>query len=608
MTTTVFDFSHPPFDSLDPQEREDIERSIDVEFFPAEHHIIRQGETVDALYLIIKGIVRELGDLDQNAILNAYVEHNCFDIRSIISGHAGTTLVAGEDTLVFRLPRETVLRLIDRNPMFGAFFYQNVAKRLAILAHRPHQQAMQSMLMARVEEAFIRESPYLPHDATVLDAALFMHDAHASSILVRNATGRTGIYTQSDLRNFVIGGRNARTSPVADLAHYDLHCVEADDPIYRAMLIMTRHTIQRVVVKRRGEIIGVLEQIDLLSFLNDHSHLVSAQIERARSLEDLHAAWRNTDQLIAMLHTNGVKVTLIANLMGELRHKLHARIFELLAPPELLENTCLLALGSEGRAEQILKTDQDNALVIRDGYEHPALDAVCAQFNEALIEFGYPPCPGGIMIRNAEWRRQVSDFKALINTWLDSASGENMLNFAIWIDAYPVCGKRELFEPLRDYYLRNMNNDPSFFARFSFPIEQFDIPLDLFSRLVTDKGAKRNQLDLKKGGIFPLVHGVRSLALEAGIEQRNSYRRIESLTRLQVIPAVLAQDLSESLAFLQSLQLKHGLQKHMRGQPIDNLIDPDGLTTLERDLLKDTLAVVKRFKQHLRHHFRLNSL
>ncbi|MDR2872483.1 MAG: DUF294 nucleotidyltransferase-like domain-containing protein [Xanthomonadaceae bacterium] len=608
MTIVLFDFSQPPFDSLIHQERQHVEKSIDIQFFPEGHPIIKYGEPVEALYVLIKGIVKEAGSVDKDAMLTAYTENDCFDTRSLIDGKAGTTLIASEDSIVACLPREVIFELIDGNPLFGAFFYQDVAKRLAALAHRPHQQALQSMLMAKVEQAFIREPSWLASNATVWDAARLMRDARTSSILVRNEAGEAGIYTQSDLRNFVIGHQNADECAVADLANYGLYSVEADDSIYHAMLIMTRHTIQRVVVTRRDEIIGILDQVDLLSFLNDHSYLVSAQIERARSIGDLHAAWRNTDQLITMLHDNGVRVTLIANLVGELRHKLYARIFELIAPIEILENTCLLALGSEGRGEQILKTDQDNALIIEDGFSHPDLERVCQQFNDTLIQFGYPPCPGGIMVRNPQWRNEVSGYRRLINSWLDSASGENMMSLAIWVDAYPVCGKYRLFEELRDYWLRNMSHNAAFLARFVFPIEHFDIPLDLFSRLVTDKGRNRNQLDLKKGGIFPLVHGIRSLTLEMGLKQRNSYQRIDALIQHQAIPAVLAQDLAESLAFLQSLQLKYGLQKQVRGQSMDNLIDPGQLTTLERDLLKDTFAVVKRFKQYLRHHYRLNAL
>lgn len=605
MNSMSFDFSHSPFDDLNTNERELVTQAIDIEYFPSGTPIITVDAPVDAFYVLIKGAVAEQRD---NEIVSAYGVNDSFDTRSLISGRANAQITALEDTLAFRIPRAVILTLTERNPLFGAYFFQDVAKRLSALAHRSHQQAVQSMMLARVEQAFIREPFWLDENATVLDAAQLMRNSRTTSILVRTCDGRTGIFTQSDLRNFVIDGRSAKTVKVAELAHYELLTVDASDPIHYAILIMTRHSIQRVVVTRDGAVIGVLEQVELLAFITHNSHLVTAQIERAQSIEDLHQAWCNTDQLIATLHQNGIKVTLIAELMGVLRHKLHERIFSLLAPAEMFAHVCLLALGSEGRGEQILKTDQDNALVIEDGYTHPDLADICRKFSETLIEFGYPRCQGDIMVSNPFWQRSVTSYKKLINDWIDNASGDSIMQLAIWSDARPVCGQHTLFKEVHGYLLRNLSRNDSFLARFAQPIEQFDTPLDFFSRLVTNKGKDRSQLDLKKGGIFPLVHGLRSLALEAGLEVNNSYKRIDALAQKDILTPVMAQDLAESLAFLQGLQLKYGLQKLAVGQPMSNLVDPRQLTTLERDLLKDTFAVVKAFKQKLRTRYRMYAL
>ena len=137
-------------------------------------------------------------------------------------------------------------------------------------------------------------------------------------------------------------------------------------------------------------------------------------------------------------------------------------------------------------------------------------------------------------------------------------------------------------------------------------MEQFATPINLFSRLITQAGSK--SLDIKKGGIFPLVHGLRSLALEYRLDARNSYQRLQQLIDLHHLPESFGRDLSESLAFLQGLQLKAGLRQLAMDKPVDNLIDPAALTTLERELLKDSLGVVKQFRQLISHHFRLGYL
>ncbi|WP_028453362.1 putative nucleotidyltransferase substrate binding domain-containing protein [Chitinilyticum aquatile] len=602
--TTAFDFQHSPFDTLTPAEQQELAATLDILFYPAHTAILQPGDAVEHLHVMMKGAVEEEGGPNGTVY---YSEHEVFDSRALVNGTAGMSLHAREDTLLWRIPRDIILDLTRRNPRFAAYFYEDVARRLAALAHQPYREEQPSLMLTRVNQTRYSAPCWLDHNATVMDAARTMKREHATSILVRGEKG-TGIFTQSDLRNFVIDGLDPNTEPVEWHANYHLYTINETDYLHQAMLLMVRYTIQRLVVLRAGEICGILEQVDLLSSLANNPHSITGQIERASHVSELHAAAAAMQQLVSQLHGNGMKVTLIAALMSELRQKLLARLFTLLAPQDMLGHVCLLVLGSEGRGEQILRTDQDNALIIADGYQHPDLTAICQRFSEELIGMGYPPCPGGVMLNTPQWCRSTSSFRQQINAWTGDPSGENMMQLAIWIDARPVCGNSSLHAQLEQHLHRWLDGNAAFLARFAWPIELFEPPLTLFSRLVTDAGNDRQQLDLKKGGIFPIVHGIRSLALENGVSFSNTYERINALSGLPVLPPALAQDVSEALAFLQGLQLKSGLQQLAQKQPASNLIDPRELTTLERDLLKDALGVVKRFRQLLRHHFRLGAL
>ncbi|MDQ7989303.1 MAG: putative nucleotidyltransferase substrate binding domain-containing protein [Candidatus Dactylopiibacterium sp.] len=597
--TTPFDFSHAPFDCLTRDERERLSRHVDIAYFPAGTCLHEPGSHIDALYVILKGLVCEQED---GEILGYHGPQDSFDARAMLSGQVQRRLVAEEDTLVYCLPRAQVLELTQRNPVFGAFFYQDVAARFAVLANRPLEGQLQAMLMSRVDSAYLSPALWLEAHDTVLDAARLMKKHHASCVLVRSADG-PGIFTRSDLRDFVIGQENAGQAPLGPLSSRPLHAIEADRYLYHAQLQMASHVIQRLVVTHHGEIIGVLEQIELLSFLSSQSHIVLAQIERADTVAELLAASQRMETLVAVLHGQGVKVNLIADLLGELRRQLISRLFALLAPPGMLEHVCVLVLGSEGRGEQILKTDQDNALLIEDGYSHPDLAATCDRFTQTLLSFGYPPCPGGIMLSRPEWCCEVSTMRQRLLGWLRSANAENVMRLAIWADAIATAGRPDLLETVRLPALPEL--DDAFLARFALPVLQFDVPLGRFSRLLTAASNGHDHIDIKKGGIFPLVHGVRSLAIKHGVLATNSVERIEGLVTLGVLPGGLAQDLRETLAFLQALRLAHGLSALRRGRAADNLIDPDALSTLERDLLKDALGVVKRFCQVVAHHFQL---
>lgn len=601
--STPFDFSHAPFDCLTDVERQRLAKHVDIAYFPDGECLHEAGSVVETLYVVIKGLVAEQEDGEP---LGYYGPADSFDSRSMLGGTAQHRFAAAEDTLVFCLPRAIVLELTQRNPVFGAFFFQQVADRFAALANRPLQGQLQAMLMSRVDSAYLSPALWLDASDSVLDAAKLMKEHHATSVLVRDPEQRPGIFTRSDLRDFVISEKPAATTPLGPLARRPLHMITADDYLYRAQLEMASHTIQRLVVTRGDEVVGVLEQVELLSFLSNQSHIVLAQIERAASIDDLKAANASMDELIGLLHGNGVKVTMIADLLSELRRHLLGRLFTLLAPAEMLPHVCVLVLGSEGRGEQILKTDQDNALLIEDGYDDPRLREVCERFTQTLLAFGYPPCHGGIMLNQADWCCEQRTMRANLLRWIRSASAENVMRLAIWADARPIAGREDLLEAVRLDTLPEL--DAAFLSRFALPVLQFDVPLNFLSRLVVDAGSDRDRLDIKKGGIFPLVHGLRSMALRAGLHTSNSFRRIEELQAVRLLPAQLAQDLRETLVFFLGVRLQHGLAALGAGRRPDNLIDPAALSTLERDLLKDALGVVKRFRQHVESHFQLQRI
>jgi CBS domain-containing protein len=126
-----------------------------------------------------------------------------------------------------------------------------------------------------------------------------------------------------------------------------------------------------------------------------------------------------------MLQRGGMRIEIISKLVSELNGQIFAKLWSLLAPPELVQNSCLLVMGSEGRGEQILKTDQDNALLLRDGYMcHTDLAEITRQFSAALLTFGYPPCPGNIMVTNPQWCQNLAGFRETITQWLYGADPE----------------------------------------------------------------------------------------------------------------------------------------------------------------------------------------
>jgi CBS domain-containing protein len=496
-----------------------------------------------------------------------------------------------EEATCFLLPRAVVRGLADRNPAFAAFLYRDISRRLEALAERASGHELQPLMAARVREAFIRPPLYIDGGATVLDAAALMRTSHARSTLVRDGR-RVGIVTAGSLAGRVILDKVPLETRLRELARFDLVSVAADDCVFDALLAMTRHGIQRVVVHDGGAIVGTLDQVDVLSFLAHQSHIVAGRIDRASSIEELHGASDAIADQVRLLQRDGVGYERIARLVSELNRRLFARLYALVAPPEMVANSCLIVMGSDGRGEQVLRADQDNGLILRDGMDFPALDRVRADFTRCLGDFGYPPCDGKVMVDNPAWSKPLAAFRNSLKHWILMPEQDSALNLAIFCDSAPVAGDAALLADARAFMFSLLSDNPGFFQRFAEAIDAFEVPIGTFWRLFGAGGG----LDVKKVGLFPIVHGVRTLALALKLPETNTIERIRRLREHDALDPTLAKELAEAFAFLQGLRLRTRLAKSAAGVPVDNLVEPGRLGTLERDLLKDSLAIVKQLK------------
>ncbi|MBV2163496.1 MAG: CBS domain-containing protein [Comamonas sp.] len=602
----AFNFNASPFDCLSTDEQSLVRSNVDIAYFQPDAVVLDMGAAPTHLFVIIKGYVTQM---EGDEVQATYGPDDCFDGRSLIAGRASSRFIAAEEVLVYQLARATVQELIARNATFGALLFSDLGHKLSALAQRAEEHETQSLLLARVDQAFLRPAHTVPASASIVQVAQVFKAQRTTSVLVEDAArgaDALGIFTATSLQHAILDGRPLDVLPVGALATYPVVTVQASDTIGDAMAVLLRSRVHRlVVVDEAGRVQGLLRALDLFSFVANQSHLVGVQIEQAHSLDDLQHAAALITQLIAALHRGGMRIGLMTRLVQQLNTRLFERAWEMIAPADLLANSCLFVMGSEGRGEQLLKTDQDNGLLLRDGYTPPDdLAAICQQFSDALAAFGYPECPGRIMLNNPAWRGTVAEFSQRVRRWLLMPEGDDLMNLGIFLDAHAVAGDASLLTRVRDS-LREMTVESDVqVARFAAAVDAFGTPASWWGRLIGRDDAQ--QINLKKAGLFPIVHGVRSLALAQGIAAASTAERLDALVAQQVLDATLGQELLESLHFLMRLRLQAGLDEWTLNRPITGKVDPMKLSSLERDLLKDTLAVVKRFKAVLHQRLRLD--
>ena len=604
----AFNFLASPFDCLTQDQQRLVRDSVDIAYYPEGAVIFDVGSVPAHLCVMIKGYVTQM---DGDEVLASYGPEDCFDGRGLVAGKISSKFIASEEVLTYQLARQTVNDLIADNATFGALLFSDLSHKLSTLSQRQSQHELHSLTMSRVDEAFLRPAYFVTADTDILSIVKIFNTQRTSNVLVRDESvdpPALGIFTATALQRAILTGTPLDQLPVKGLANFSLITISPDAQVGDALAQMLRYRVHRVVVADGPKVIGVLEALDLFSFLSNHSHLITLQIDTAADLPALAAAASKITRMISVLYRGGTRINLIAQLVQELNARLFERAWTLIAPKDLVQNSCLFVMGSEGRGEQLLKTDQDNALILRDGYQAPDdLVEICNRFSQALQEFGYPECPGHIMLNNPQWRKNAQDFSAMVKDWLLFPSPDSLMNLAIFMDAHAVCGDSKLLRQVQNSIVQLATDNDAMLGRFAAAVDAFGNETGWWNKLLGLSDSDQ-AMNIKKEGIFPLVHGVRSLALASRLSDTNTFARIEALQKLSVLSSETAADLTQSLQFLMGVRLKTGLDELDKGRQVSGGIDVSRLSSLDRDLLKDSLSVVKKFKMQLRYRFKLDVL
>jgi len=591
-----FDPTNAPFDRLSLEEVGLVRDALDIGYFRPGETIIARDGAPDSLFIVIKGSVEER-DGDEVVALRGPCD--VFDSRALVQRGGSNAFVAREETLCNLLPRETTLRLINQNPRFASFFYLDIAHKLDAVSRDDEAARFAPLMSARVGDLFLHDATFIDATESIQAAGCRMRELNAYALFVRDGEA-TGIMTRSDLLDAAILDRSSIDGPVGPLARHPIIGVARDDFVSTALLRMTKHGKRRIAVTDGGEFVGVLEDIDLLSHLAGNSQLVAARIDRASSIADLARAAQTIEPQIRLLRRQGVKIDLVSEIVSDLNRRLYAKLFALVAPRSIHDRGCLIAMGSEGRGEQTFRTDQDNGLILAEPVPIEDLERFRSDVFDALARCGFPPCPGEVMVRNPAWSKTLAQFSDDFRAWLALGDENGVINVAIFYDAEAVAGDTELLRAAKQELIDAMRNEPVRLARFARAVEAFPTPIGFFNNLITSK-AEGDALDLKKGGIFPIVPGVRALSLQNGLFETGTAARIARLAALGVFDPQFARELTQALRYLMTLRLDAEIAE----SAATNLVRPGELSTMERDLLRDSFHIVKRLREMLRRHFNL---
>ena len=453
-----------------------------------------------------------------------------------------------------------------------------------------------------------------PDDALVAVAAV-MRQRNISSVVVCEAGAPFGIVTDRDLRNKVIAtGSDPNRLTVREVMHAPLISITEGDFLFEALYRMSRHNIHRVVVvDKHGQLTGIITDSDILRLQTRSPQQLIRDIENAATVAELKDLHRRIQELVLHLVGTGVATSDLVQMIAHLNDQLLLRLIGLLRSTtfaDLPDGFAFVVLGSEGRQEQTLTTDQDNAIIYADelnAEQVERIEAFATELIDQLIAIGVPPCPGGIMASRPEWRRSFSGWTRELDRWLTEATPENVLKGSMFFDLRTLSGDPTLEERLRQHIDMRLKQDAAFLVRTAANVLRFKPPLGWFGRFrVEREGPHRGQLDVKRAGIFAITEGIKVLALEAGILKGGTRERLEALVAAKVLERKLANDLEASFNYLVFLRLRCQVAAVREGRTPDNYLSLDRLNHMERGRLRLALEEVGDFQEVLSLHFQLD--
>ncbi|MDD2369245.1 MAG: putative nucleotidyltransferase substrate binding domain-containing protein [Sulfuricurvum sp.] len=589
-----------PFDLLGERMIEKLMTQMDIAYYPKETVLIAPRVRAESLYIIIKGIVNETID---GELQNVYGERDSFDANSLIYGNTQSTFIVDEDLICYELPKEAFLNLLQDVEPFQNYFMQDFITKHQNLKERQHQNELTPFMVSRVDEIYLHTPCFADASESIIEALQKMAHQGAQVILVRDGEV-IGIVTDTNLRERVLLRGKSTADAIGDIATYGLFTIERSDFLFNALLLFTKHGVKRLVVTEGNKIVGILEQLDLLSHFANHTHLIAASIDRANTLDELQSAQRSLTHLVRSLTTKGVRVRYVSKLVSELNAKLYRKVFEMVVPESMQTNCALIVMGSEGRGEQVLRTDQDNGLIIRDGEDESLFVPYMMELNRYLLELGFPKCSGNVMVSNPYWRHDVTGYKKMVSEWVETFNEESLMGLSIFVDAQCVAGDAALLQECREYLFDSFEGRNDVMAHLAKVVLAFETPLSLIGGFVLGRAEHESELDIKKGGIFAIVHGIRVLALEHKIESTNTIERIKELNNIGLFDKRFASELIEAYDTLLSIRLRSILSQKQISD-VQNYVNPKLLTKADRDLLKDSFKIVNTFKKFLTYHFHL---
>jgi CBS domain-containing protein len=514
--------------------------------------------------------------------------------------------------------RTTLLRDDAGEPSVITGLVEDITSRVA---HEHERDAMIERLQASLlflhepVSRVLKPGVFCTGDMPARKVAALLAEHGDSATLVRDASGEViGIVTAGDLCTRVLAAGQDGHTAIRTVMSAPVTAVSGGTPVYESLLRMQETHLRHLgVADETGRLLGTLSDRDLMPFQQYGALVLTGEISRAALVEDVVRCCKRTPATVKALVDSGAHPRNVARLISEVCDAATERFVNLaieeLGPPPT--RFAFLALGSQGRLEQTLVTDQDNAILYappEPGAQGPDPahyflelgQRVCGWLNEA----GYPFCRGRFMAQNPVWTREIQAWKTHFSYWIARAEPKELLVFTVFFDFRAVCGDAALMDDLRQHVFAGLREASAFFPHFASDALHFKPPLMLFGHILLGnvRGAPRGTIDLKAASL-PIVAFARLYALRHGIAQTSTLDRLDALAERGKLAPASRDEITATYTFLMRLRLRQQVLDFHAGRTPGNLISVRSLGYSDRTHLRQSFAHIRALQRSIDYDF-----
>ncbi|ALS32965.1 cyclic nucleotide-binding/CBS domain-containing protein [Pseudoalteromonas sp. NZS127] len=614
---------HPPFNDLPTKALNELAQQVEVAYFRAQTEILQLGQDIADLYVIRSGSVemyRRNGELYNRLAVGGIFGQ----MGLLMNRKVRFPATALEDTLVYCINVELFNRYCDEFDAFADYFETdgNVRLHQAIV----EQADSNDLTTAKVKSLIHRDVVTVLTTSTVQDVAKLMSEEAVSSVLVTDINkpvnddpeeddGQVvGIITDRDLRNKVVAPGLSFDTQAQHIMSTNLVILDANAYVFEAVLAMLRDSLHHLPVVQKRRPIGVISLSDILRYESQSSLLLVRGILAQQSVEDLTHYARQLPNVFVRMVNEDANSHMVGTAMAVIGRTFKQRLLilaeEKYGPAPV--PYCFIALGSMARDEQLIVTDQDNALILDDSYNDELhneyfqniADFVC----DGLAQCGYTYCDGEIMASFKKWRKTRSQWFEQFADWIAKPKPQTLLHSSIFFDLDGVWGKTKWADELKVFVAKQSKANRVFLANMAANARNRTPPLGFFKGFVLEhNGQHKHSMNLKRRGTAPLSDVIRVHALAIGSRKQNSFDRLEDIIAAKSLPEGKAQDLRDALEYIAMMRIRHQALQIEQGEEPDNNLDPHQLSPFEQRNLKEAFAILEKAQNYLKFSFISNT-